>query len=368
MVTSQYTAAIFHDMDMVSTILRFHDSENLSMLDQALFSLANQTYRNVQAIVVIQNGSESLAGRVSELIQLQTFAMSTRNGYTSLPLHSNSRTLCAMEVGRHRVISVRVPAQLDGRAILLNEGLNYAQGRFLGFLDYDDVLYEDAYEVLVGRLNDYAFPVAVGGCRKAYLSTQSDGRFYIESKESFLPSGDTPKSKIDLLVDNFIPIHSFLLDRYRIDQSELAFVEGMNCLEDYELLLRLISKYDFDFQLLYHPVCEYRIRLDGSNTTPFFSNCSKKALAWQQGRAYIEGMKNQMTTTISVREIVELRAEIDQLKAQMNTLILSMALKLQALINRYPLLRDFLLYLYRKVEGIARSTSRILGKFRGRAI
>jgi hypothetical protein len=169
-------------------------------------------------------------------------------------------------------------------------------------------------------------------------------------------------------VDNFIPIHSFLLDRYRIDQSELVFVEGMNCLEDYELLLRLVSKYDFDFHLLSHPVCEYRIRLDGSNTTPFFSHCSKKALAWQQGRAYIEGMKNQLMTTISVREIVELRAEVDQLKAQMNTLTLSMALKLQYSINRYPLFRDFLLYIYRKLGEIARSASRIVGKFRGRAI
>ena len=92
---------------------------------------------------------------------------------------------------------------------------------------------------------------------------------YIDSKTLFITQY---RSRADLFIDNFIPFHSYVLDRDRIPPHLLEFDETLDRLEDYEFLVKLAVSVPFDFKNQGHPVCEYRIRDDGSNTVVDLQN------------------------------------------------------------------------------------------------
>ena len=52
----------------------------------------------------------------------------------------------------------------------------------------------------------------------------------------------------EMLIENFCPIHSFVLDRNLVDPSDLFFEERISRLEDYDFFLRICSKYPTWFE------------------------------------------------------------------------------------------------------------------------
>ncbi len=167
----------------VSVIVRFHDRGKIAFLDQALFSLATQHYPHVQLIVAVQNGDGQLLKRIETIIGKQPFVIG-RN-ILCVPEGVNNLTTrgSASDAPSHLVLSVDVSEGLDGRSFLLNEGLKAAEGRYLAFLDYDDVVYPHAYEVLISRLNESGKAVALGGCLIAHQKfVAADQPYLIENK------------------------------------------------------------------------------------------------------------------------------------------------------------------------------------------
>jgi hypothetical protein len=85
-----------------------------------------------------------------------------------------------------------------------------------------------------------------------------------------------------------------VIDRARLGNSELKFDESFTLLEDYDFVLRLFAAHEPDFALLDKPVCEYRIRLDGSNSIAHTAAASPEVIELQQ-RAWVmikESKKN----------------------------------------------------------------------------
>jgi len=228
------------DNSTLSVIIRFHQRERLDFLEEALFSLALQTWSDLEPIIVLQNGTDDLKQTILDMLDHQPWRVSPK----------------------HKIVSVQIPEGMDGRSILLNRGIENATGRYLSFLDDDDCVYHEGYTTLIRQLIDGDRAVAVGGCRRAQIGYESE-HWFTHKKDNFFAWG---RSVADLFTENFVPIHSYVVDRARTGNWELKFDESFTLLEDYEFLLRLFAAHEPDFTRLDKPVCEYRVRLNGSNS------------------------------------------------------------------------------------------------------
>lgn len=218
--------------ERLSVIVRFCEGNNIRFLDEALFSLAIQKWDDLEVVVTVQNGSEATMSEVEQIVKNQPWS----------------------ETVTQKVLGAYFPIGYDGRSSLLNLGLQASSGRYVAFLDYDDLIYQHGYALLVKALRDSDAAIAVGGCRvsRGYFKFN---HFYVESKDMPFPRWNT---KLMLVHHNFIPIHSYVLDRQRIDGKEMRFRDELPPLEDYDFLLRLCEKHKFDFTYSGVPICEYR--------------------------------------------------------------------------------------------------------------
>src|SRR4051812_35435880 len=107
--------------DFISVIIRFHDETKIALLDQALFSLANQSYLRIQVVVTLQNGTPELSEKIRLLLERQPFLVHEAKSNNIDP-----GTSSAVYVGQHIIVSVPVKAGVDGRSMLINEGFRFA--------------------------------------------------------------------------------------------------------------------------------------------------------------------------------------------------------------------------------------------------
>ncbi len=233
--------SLISDNEIISVIIRTHKETRLPFLDETLFSLAIQEWKDIELVVVLQNGTKEFEEKVMQLIKKHPFSDKIK-----IQIHSLS-----------------FPNNIDGRSTLLNYGIKCSVGRYISFLDDDDFVYQHGYKTLINQLKDSNCPIVIGGCRTAHFIKEKSNT-YIKKKENPFTWGG---SKFDLINDNFIPIHSYVIDKTRCNISDLKFDESFTLLEDYEFLLRFASKYEFDFSKFETIVCEYRVHLD--NSLPF---------------------------------------------------------------------------------------------------
>ena len=123
-------------------IVRFHDSRRIRELDRAIFSLAHQNYRPITIHVVTQRFSKAELKAVEDCTAR----------YSSLP-----------EPPAFVISNFDSPNPIDGRSALINIGLRASEkGRFFAFLDYDDVIYPEAYQALIANLLSSDSVIAFG--------------------------------------------------------------------------------------------------------------------------------------------------------------------------------------------------------------
>lgn len=267
----------------LSTIIRFHRKERLPFLEEALFSLATQYWHDLETIIVIQNGDDAIKREIIKMIDHQPWPTAPR----------------------YQIVLVAIPKGMDGRSTLLNRGFKQAAGRYVAFLDDDDVVYQHGYTTLIEQLKEGGAAVAVGGCRMARMQYE-DNHWFIKSKDNPFAWGRT---RNDLLRDNFVPIHSYVIDRARVDASDLYFDDELPPLEDYDFLLRLCAKYEFDFSRLDTPVCEYRIH--NLNSIPYTADAPPEALTTHvRAQQLINERKKQIMCSLPISEVVELQQSL----------------------------------------------------------
>ena len=287
---------LFEGNTTLSVIIRCHKKERLQFLEEALFSLAIQYWENIEIVIVLQNGTEEFRQSVAGMVANQ-------------PWHGNPQ---------FQVLTIKIPAGMDGRSTLLNQGMKSANGRYLAFLDDDDIVYQHGYASLIEQLINSHAAVAVGGCRTAKVIKESNC-WFIETKETPFIWGRT---RYDLFRDNFIPIHSYVIDRARINSSELYFDDEFPPLEDYDFLLRLSAKHDFDFSKLNVFVCEYRIH--NTNSIPYTSDAPTESFTKHaQARELIDERKKSLLCSVPLTELVELQEMLLKQEQQQLTTIQS---------------------------------------------
>jgi hypothetical protein len=216
-------------MTEVATVIRAHSTACIPYLKRALFSLTAQTV-DVFPIIVTQRLSETDLGRLEE--ECSAYSMGA--------------------IKKIECINVTEGEQHDIRSKLLNVGVSHVRTRFLHFLDFDDLMYADAYQRLTAVLLKSQAAIAFGAVTSCYFENVG-GRPYVKQKKREYFG----LSKYDLFVDNFCPLHSFVIDLSKVDKSSVSFDESMTALEDYNFLLDFLARHDADFSEINHVVGEY---------------------------------------------------------------------------------------------------------------
>lgn len=238
-------------------IVRFHDVRRLAELERCVFSLVGQRYRPLNIILVLQRFSdEEVAATKAALAPL-----------LRLP---DAPTLSIQNWNEEGVT--------DARTFLLNRGLDVAEGRYLAFLDYDDVLFPEAYELLVSKLREQEAAIAFASVQA--MGVEVYDQFYYMVGPQVPPYKG--KNLTDLFESNFCPIHSYVIDRSQVPSDVLRFDNSLTIEEDYDLLLRICAQCRSDFSLIGTEIGYYLYKTDGSNTVATQGGLDGEKLALYQ--------------------------------------------------------------------------------------
>lgn len=194
---------------LVSVLVRTH--RRPAFLRQALQSVANQTWRNIEAVVV-EDGS------------------------------SAGEAVCREFEGRLTVRYDRLdPAR--GRSAAGNRALALARGEWLCFLDDDDLLFADHVEVLMQSVQDHGVLGAYALAWRVFCRI-SDAASATVQEVWHDTYPDEPFSRVAMWHHNYIPIQAALFHRSLYERYG-GFAEDMDQLEDWNLWTRYTMEHDF---------------------------------------------------------------------------------------------------------------------------
>lgn len=196
------------DNPLVSIIVRTKDRPKL--LRRALQSIAAQTYRPIEVVLVNDGGceldSDSLRGILGDVSLNYIF------------LEKNT-----------------------GRAHAGNVGIENARGSYVGFLDDDDELYPGHIETLVTFLEESDYRVAYTDTEMIFQEVKPGGEEMVDVGRTLFSKDFSYK---DLLVGNYIPFNALLFYR-EVLSSAGSLDERFQLYEDWDLLIRIGEHHSF---------------------------------------------------------------------------------------------------------------------------
>ncbi|MEM7048244.1 MAG: glycosyltransferase [Acidobacteriota bacterium] len=202
------------DGPLVSVIVRTKDRPEL--LAEALASLADSSYRRVE-LVLVNDGGE-----------------------TPRPAAEFPFPIRRVDLAENR-----------GRAEAANAGITAATGDYVAFLDDDDLLAPEHLATLVGMVGGSGVRVAYSDAAVGIYELDGDGWSCRERRLPYSRDFDPDR----LLVDNYIPFHTLLIERRLFDEVGL-FDAALPIFEDWDFLIRLARH--TPFRHLAQVTCEYR--------------------------------------------------------------------------------------------------------------
>jgi len=273
-----------HINHTVSVVIRTCRLQNLLLLSQAINSIVSNDYRPIQIIIVVQTENSLLINGVYLLLQ---------------SVHENDIEFSVI-INR---------TEQDQRSKNLNLGIAAANGRYLCFLDDDDIFYKRHISQLLEALKQNPnFSWVYSDVLVTLSNRDKDDRI-----TQISTSTPYKKDKFDLNAfyeNNFIPLHSYILDTNKIDANLLCFDESLNVTEDYAFLLKISTIY----QPLYYSeiTCEYRLWDDASNTNYYVNiltgrsdtNYKKKIRTWNEAAIKVEMLKLNLNPQYKSASIV----------------------------------------------------------------
>jgi len=254
-----YNKEPLKEQPLVSIIIRTCCERN-SFLKEAIQSVKNQTYNNIE-LIVVEDGTKSANKLVDAILS---------NNISKV---------------------IYKPIEKSGRCHAGNEGLVAANGEYMIFLDDDDLFFADHIEILVDALQQNS---DMGACYSSAFEVRTDivskeplkyeeKEFTIVHKEEF--------SKETMLHHNFIPIQSILFKRSLYEEYG-GFDEELDNLEDWNLWTRY--SYLNDFKFIDKTTSLYRVP-----SCPDSSSARQKELdryyqlAVEKQKTFIEMIKNK---------------------------------------------------------------------------
>jgi glycosyltransferase involved in cell wall biosynthesis len=254
---------------IVSIIVRTNKENRLPLLENALTSIIENDYRPIEIVIVAQSKQQDFLKKLESICQEFTLD----NVQAKLVINKTDQ---------------------DERAKNLNLGINATIGRFIGFLDDDDIFYPNHLSILTKMIESSDQIWAYTDCSVSINKIDNNNKLVLISNKPILK-----KNNFDIdefLKGNFIPIHSYLVDTNKISKDKLRFNESFTVYEDYAFLIELTSK----FYPLYISVitCEYRMFTDACNTNFYINqylgiDYFQKYKTWSKAEWKIETLKKE---------------------------------------------------------------------------
>lgn len=196
---------------LVSVIVR--TCNRPEVLKLALESIRNQTYNDIETIVV-EDGKET-----AKILIDSMFADMN--------------------------IIYRATNKKMGRSIVGNIGLKLAKGDYLCFLDDDDIFYPNHIETLLAHVHENTISAAYSIAEESQIRIISMNPYRVIEKRVIVRYKQ-PFNRLLLYSFNYLPIQSVLFDRRFYDQCG-GFDESLDALEDWDLWVRYSTLGRFDF-------------------------------------------------------------------------------------------------------------------------
>ncbi len=173
------------------------------MLCEALLSLAQQTYDNLEVILVT-------FGDIAHLeIEKKFFSK----------------------------LDIKIVQGEKNRGKNLNKGIKESKGKYIGFLDEDDLIMQDHIEKLVCALQSYPeYQIAYSDTVLSYWKKEGNKIKFVKHIKTF----NHPFNILHLFFENFLPLNSLLFKRELFLFEK--FPEDIFAYEDWTLLVKLALK------------------------------------------------------------------------------------------------------------------------------
>jgi len=272
---------------LVSVIMPTYNRREL--LREALKSVFNQTYRSFE-IIVINDAGEDVKDIVEEFnIDIITYIVHMEN---------------------------------KGLAATRNSGLKIAKGKYISYLDDDDIFYPDHLETLVTFLEGSEYKIAYTDAVKIDQILEKDGKYTNLSRGLYM-SRDFSREL--LLWNNISPVHCFMHEKSCLDGG-LNFDDSFRVHEDYDFWMKLARTYDFKH--IKKATVEYRHRTEGFiqlSRTPHFKLSSvvikkrqvEERILYEQRRKELNNIIksdekkdiSNITTPVQIPELVSVPIE-----------------------------------------------------------
>jgi len=187
---------------LVSIIIRTKDRPKL--LQRALKSVAEQTYRPIELILVNDGGCDL------DIMELKSILSDVSLNY--LELEKNT-----------------------GRAHAGNVGIENAKGEYIGVLDDDDEFYPEHIFTLISFLRQSDYKIVYADSEMVFKDYNLETKEISEIGKHIFSSKDF--SYKDLLIENYIPLITIFFAK-DVLTSMKGFDESLELYEDWDLLLR----------------------------------------------------------------------------------------------------------------------------------
>ncbi|WP_026903759.1 glycosyltransferase family 2 protein [Pedobacter glucosidilyticus] len=201
---------------LVSVIIPYYNNENV--IEDTLFSLENQVYKNIEIIIIDDNS-------VLKLPSLKKF--------------------------KHLNILYKKNKENLGASVSRNIGLSYAKGELIQYLDADDIISANKISKQVEAINYKLDSIAFGDW--CYFEALEDLENINNQNKYFKKQFISCDYLYELnnYFDRMMPIHSYLIPKKIIDKST-GWDETITLGDDGEFMNRIIP---FANELIYTPNC-----------------------------------------------------------------------------------------------------------------
>jgi glycosyltransferase involved in cell wall biosynthesis len=257
-----------------SIIIRTQGKRNDSLIE-TLYSVAIQSYKQRQVILVLHSSDKKKYKEIQEIIK---------------------------KFDKFLTIKLYTADPKKKRGNPLNVGLNNCDTKYVSFLDDDDILYPHAGEKLINELEKGKSNFV---CGKAYVAYRELNGFYSKNitKDIFYGRAFNP---VELVSTNFIPINDYIYDYETF--KEYRFDERLDVLEDWDFLMQLIFSAKLNAKYIDVDICEYRLINEESQT---FASATKVTL--NNNRAIISSKYKNRIFPVKFEEVFTVYPDVNNL-------------------------------------------------------